>query len=259
MYLSDVSVSRFRAETKGTTAMIDPYRNSSLSHKEQVRSMFGSIAGTYDLLNHLFSLGIDRRWRRKAIALLEREKPSEILDVAAGTGDFAIAAARIHPDRIVGIDITEKMLRIGREKVNRLGLSRLIELMRSDAENIPFPDDSYDAVIVAFGVRNFSDLERGLLEMHRVLRKGGTLLILELSRMRLFPLGALYRIYFFGLMPLVGLLVSKDSAAYRYLPRSVDSFPKKEEFLAMLRAAGFSDPKAFPLSLGIAVIYTARK
>jgi demethylmenaquinone methyltransferase/2-methoxy-6-polyprenyl-1,4-benzoquinol methylase len=239
--------------------MINPYRGSPMSHKEQMRLMFGSIACRYDFLNHLFSLGIDRTWRRKAINLLKPEHPSTILDVAAGTADFSIAAARINPDSIIGIDISEEMLAVGRDKITRHGLERLIDLRRGDAEKLPFDSEIYDAVIVAFGLRNISDREKALSEMLRVLKPGGTAVILEFSKMKPFPFGILFRTYFFIIMPLLGKFLSKGSEAYRYLPRSVDSFPDRQEFLSEIRSAGFPTARLKTLTLGIVTVYSAKK
>jgi len=236
-----------------------PDIKSKAGKKEQVAAMFNNIAHRYDFLNHFFSLGIDKIWRRKAINLLKKENPQTILDVATGTGDFAIAAMKLHPQRINGIDISEKMLEIGREKIKNKKLEKIIELSLGDSENIKFPDNTFDAVTVAFGVRNFENLELGLKEINRVLKKNGTLVVLEFSQPKKFPVKQLYKFYFSNILPFFGKLISKDSSAYTYLPESVIVFPYGEKFLELLQSTGFSNTYCKQLSFGISSIYTGKK
>ncbi len=228
--------------------------------REEVESMFDAIAWRYDFLNHFLSFSIDRIWRRKAIRIIGAacERP-RILDVATGTGDLAIAAMKIHPVRITGIDISRKMLDIGIEKIRKKSLTGMIELLQADSENIPFDDNLFDVAMVAFGVRNFSDPLRGLSEMRRVIRKGGMLLVLEFSKPTGFPFRNIYNFYFRNILPFFGRLFSKDRAAYNYLPDSVMRFPDNELFLEMLRKAGLSETRQVKLTGGIASIYTGIK
>jgi demethylmenaquinone methyltransferase/2-methoxy-6-polyprenyl-1,4-benzoquinol methylase len=227
--------------------------------KQYVLSLFDSIARRYDMLNHLLSGGIDTYWRRRALRRLRGEPGGRILDVATGTADFAIAAARLAPREVVGVDIAEEMLAIGRKKLTARGLSGVISLRKGEAESLPFADGSFDAAIVAFGVRNFESLEKGLAEMRRVLRPGGRLVILEFSRPRRFPFRQIYLFYFLNVIPRVGRLVSGNSEAYAYLPASVMAFPEGNEFLKILGEAGFTAAAAERLTFGIASIYTAEK
>ncbi|TAL67877.1 MAG: bifunctional demethylmenaquinone methyltransferase/2-methoxy-6-polyprenyl-1,4-benzoquinol methylase UbiE [Bacteroidetes bacterium] len=225
-----------------------------------VESMFDSIAWRYDFLNHFLSFGIDRLWRRRAIRIISKHyKNPYILDVATGTGDLAIAAMKLNPSKITGIDISNKMLRIGKVKVDKKGFSQIIELMSGDSENIPFSDNVYDVAMVAFGVRNFSDPLKGLSEMKRVIRNEGMIMVLEFSKPTGFPFRLVYNFYFRNILPFFGNLFSKDKAAYNYLPDSVMKFPDNKEFLDLLIKAGFSDAKQFKLTGGIASIYTAIK
>jgi len=217
--------------------------------------MFDSIAPKYDFLNHFLSLGIDRIWRKKAINKLRPYSPKKILDVATGTGDLAIAALKLNPDEIVGIDISEKMLEKGRLKIRNKALEDKIKLQSGDSEAIPFPDEVFDGLTVAFGVRNFENLRLGLSEMYRVLKPGGACVILESSRPVSFPFKQIYTFYFFKILPFIGKLVSKDSYAYTYLPDSVDAFPDGEKFLGILEDIGFSNLSLKLLSFGIATIY----
>ncbi len=224
-----------------------------------VRTLFDSIAPRYDVLNHILSSGLDITWRRKAVRLLAPHRPRTILDVATGTADFAIAAARLQPETIVGIDLSEEMLRIGRNKVARRGLEGLITLQQGDAEQLKFPDGSFDAVMVAFGIRNFSNLERGLQELHRVLAPDGISVLLEFSQPRLFLIRQLYAWYSRTLIPILGGLISKHREAYEYLPKTVREFPDGEAMLSILRSIGFRNTAAHPLTFGIATIYFAQK
>ena len=221
--------------------------------------MFDNIAPKYDFLNHFLSLGIDKLWRKKAIRILSGYKTDLLLDVASGTGDFAIAAAKLKPSKIIGFDISEQMLNVGRGKVQRLGLDQVIEFQKGDSEAMPFDDAHFDAITVAFGVRNFENLENGLKEFVRVLKNDGVAVILEFSKPKYFPMKQLYLFYFFGILPLIGRLVSKDSSAYSYLPESVMAFPDDQKFLTILRNVGFSKATQKRLSFGIATIYIAQK
>lgn len=225
--------------------------------KEGIGQMFDSIARRYDFLNHFLSFGIDRRWRRKAVKkIFERFVKPAILDVATGTADMAIEAARYGPRKISGIDISPKMLEIGRKKVSERDLGNIIELLECDSENICFPDSSFDAAMVAFGVRNFSDPLKGLAEMRRVLVPGGMAVVLEFSRPRGFIFKHLYNIYFALLLPYTGGLISKDRRAYRYLNQSVMGFADNEKFMKIMKGAGFYDIKQERLSAGIVTIYS---
>ncbi len=226
---------------------------------EYVRSLFDGIAPRYDFLNHFLSYGIDILWRKKAIQLLGAYKPRTILDIATGTGDLAIEAARLQPEHIFGVDISPAMLAIGRSKIAQRHLEPVISFHEGQAEHLQFPDHSMDAVMVAFGVRNFSNLEQGLAEMHRVLKSQGVGMILEFSQPRKTPLKQLYGFYFRRILPLLGGLVSKSREAYEYLPSTVAQFPDGEGFLKILENAGFRDARQYPLTFGIATIYLATK
>src|SRR5664279_4640464 len=216
--------------------------NTSGGKKAAVELMFDSIAWKYDFLNHFLSLNIDRLWRRRAIKIISQSyKSPNILDVATGTGDLAIAAMKLNPAKINGIDISRNMLEIGKEKVEKKGYSEKINLITGDSENIPFGDNIFDVAMVAFGVRNFSDPLKGLSEMTRVIRKGGMIMVLEFSKPSGFPIKPLYNFYFRNILPFFGRLFSKDKEAYSYLPDSVMKFPDNEEFLNLLIQAGFSD------------------
>jgi len=228
--------------------------------KEMVESMFDSIAWRYDFLNHFLSFGIDRMWRRRVIKIISRHyRNPEILDVATGTGDLAITAMRINPLKITGIDISQNMLEIGREKILKKGLSDKISLMQGDSEKIPFRNDLFDVTMVAFGVRNFSDPLKGLMEMNRVTRTNGMILVLEFSKPAGFLFRTVYNFYFRNILPFVGKMFSKDKAAYSYLPDSVAKFPDNEKFLELLRNAGFSGTRQVKLTGGVASIYTGFK
>lgn len=228
--------------------------------KVMVESMFDSIAWRYDFLNHFLSFGIDRIWRRKAIRIISRSyKNPVILDVATGTADLAITALRLDPVKITGIDISQNMLEIGREKIRRKGFSDKIELIQGDSENIPFGNDLFDVSMVAFGVRNFSDPLKGLGEMQRVTREGGMIMVLEFSKPSGLLFRTVYNFYFRSILPFVGKLFSKDKSAYSYLPDSVFRFPDNEKFLALMARAGFSDTHQVKLTGGVASIYTGLK
>lgn len=238
---------------------VTPYQDPERQKKQQVEQMFDQIAPKYDFLNHFLSLGIDKLWRRKAIRILSDYQTGQILDVASGTGDFAIAASKLNPQKIIGFDLSEQMLNVGRAKVKRLGLDKLIEFRKGDSEAMPFSDDEFDAIIVAFGVRNFENLEKGLSEFRRVLKNNGVVVILEFSKPKYFPMKQLYFFYFFKILPLIGRMVSKDQSAYSYLPESVMAFPDDQRFLELLQHIGFSRTRQHRLSFGIATIYIAQK
>jgi len=233
---------------------------SKENKKAIVESMFDSIAWRYDFLNHFLSFGIDRLWRKKAIKIISKEYNNpHILDVATGTGDLAIAAMKLNPSRIEGIDISHRMLEIGMEKIKRKGLTDKLELMPGDSEDIPFSDNFFDVAMVAFGVRNFSDPLRGLSEMNRVIREKGMITVLEFSRPSGFFFGPVYNFYFKRILPFFGKLFSKDKAAYTYLPDSVIQFPDNADFLKLLTLAGFSNVRQIKLTAGVASIYTGFK
>ncbi len=236
-----------------------PYKDKDNSKREQVAEMFDNISPKYDFLNHLLSGGIDIYWRKRAIKLLKSSSPKTILDIATGTGDFAIEALKLQPDKIIGVDISEGMLGVGREKIKKLGKQDIIELRTGDSEHLPFADNYFDAVIVSFGVRNFENLLAGLSDMQRVMRRGGTCVVVEFSKPKSFPFKQVYNFYFKYILPTVGKMVSKDSSAYTYLPESVQAFPDGNDFLAIFRQAGFTDTKCIPLTFGICSIYVGHK
>ena len=241
------------------TRNVVPVPGLNEGKKEQVAGMFDRIAYKYDFLNHLFSMGIDKGWRRKAIRSIHDIHPSLILDVATGTGDFAMAAMAIHPEKVTGIDISEGMLEVGRKKMAEAGLEDRIHLEYGDSETMRYEDNSFDAITCGYGVRNFENLEKGLTQMHRVLKPGGKVAILEFSRPKTFPVKQLYYFYFRYIMPKMGKMVSKDATAYTYLPESVMVFPEGKEFTAIMEKCGFRNAKAQPLTFGITTLYTATK
>lgn len=236
-----------------------PYKEQNISKKEQVAQMFNSISGRYDFLNHFLSLGIDKGWRKKAIKILAASKPKIMLDVATGTGDFALQALSLNPDKVIGIDISEGMLSVGRKKMTDRKVSHKIELQTGDSENLPFADNNFDAVTVGFGVRNFENLEKGLMEIYRVMKPHATLVVLEFSRPSRFPFKQFYNFYFKTILPKIGRWVSRDKAAYTYLPESVEAFPDGSNFVAILNTIGFKNTTCKPLTFGISSIYTAQK
>jgi demethylmenaquinone methyltransferase/2-methoxy-6-polyprenyl-1,4-benzoquinol methylase len=236
-----------------------PYKDKEGGKKQQVAEMFDNISPKYDFLNHFLSLGIDIRWRKKAVKLLEENQPRLILDVATGTGDFALEAMVLSPEKIIGVDISEGMLNVGRKKMKERGLSDRIVLESGDSEDLQFPEGTFDAVIVSFGVRNFENLKKGLAGMHRVLKPGGKVVILEFSKPTSFPFKQLYNFYFKYILPGIGRLVSKDQSAYTYLPASVQQFPDGKAFTEILDELGFTQTTCKPLTLGISSIYTGVK
>jgi demethylmenaquinone methyltransferase/2-methoxy-6-polyprenyl-1,4-benzoquinol methylase len=239
--------------------LVVPYKDQQAGKKEQVATMFNNISPKYDLLNRMLSFGIDIYWRKRAIRLLKPSMPKYILDIATGTADFAIEALTLNPDKIVGVDISEGMLAFGREKLKEKKLDHKIELRLGDSEKLPFSDNSFDAVIVSFGVRNFENLERGLADMFRVTRPGGTCVILEFSKPRRFPFKQFYDFYSYRIMPMIGRMVSKDDSAYRYLPESVRAFPDGKDFTDILAKVGFAKTQSIPLTMGICSIYVGKK
>ncbi|MBX2946363.1 MAG: bifunctional demethylmenaquinone methyltransferase/2-methoxy-6-polyprenyl-1,4-benzoquinol methylase UbiE [Cyclobacteriaceae bacterium] len=236
-----------------------PYKNETATKKEQVARMFDNISHRYDFLNHFLSLGIDKGWRKKAIKLLKPANPKILLDVATGTGDFALQALTLKPEKIIGVDISAGMLDVGRKKLEKRGLTGVIEMVQADSENLPFEQNKFDAVTVAFGVRNFENLEKGLQEIFRVMKPGALLAVLEFSRPRRFPFKQGYNFYFKTILPKIGNWISRDKAAYSYLPESVEAFPDGEDFLRILKAIGYKNVSCKPLTFGISSIYTAQK
>lgn len=238
---------------------IKPY-NKEGKKSELVEEMFDNIAPAYDKLNHTLSMGIDRCWRKKAIRTLRPFHPKRMMDVATGTGDFAILACReLQPDSLTGIDISEGMMNVGREKVKQAHLSDKITFVREDCTALSFADGSFDAVTVAFGIRNFEGLDKGLSEMCRVLTPGGHLVILELSTPDRFPMKQLFGIYSKVVIPLIGKCISKDNSAYTYLPQSIRAFPQGEVMQEVIRKAGFSEVRFKRLTFGTCTLYTATK
>ncbi len=237
---------------------INPYHEGEKS--QQVAQMFDNIAPTYDKLNHRLSWDIDKGWRRKAIRTLQPFSPQSVLDIATGTGDFAILAARmLHPRRLVGADISEGMMEIGRQKVRQLGLDDVVTFEKEDCLHLSYDSNSFDAVTAAFGIRNFADLDGGLREMHRVLKPGGHLSIIELTTPVSFPIKQLFRIYSHTVLPLYGRLVSKDNSAYTYLTKTIEAFPQGELMVDILLRAGFSEASFKRLTFGICTMYFATK
>lgn len=221
--------------------------------------MFDNISRRYDFLNHFLSLGIDIQWRKKAIKTLKPLQPKLILDVATGTGDFAVEALTLKPDQVIGVDISEGMLEVGRKKMHERNLDKQVQLRSGDSENLPFEENKFDAVIVAFGVRNFENLEKGLAEMLRVVRPGGKVVILEFSKPTAFPMKQLYQFYFRFILPSIGKVISRDRAAYTYLPESVQAFPDGDNFVKLLAKTGYKDTTCKPLTFGISSLYTGTK
>ncbi|HOZ87795.1 MAG TPA: bifunctional demethylmenaquinone methyltransferase/2-methoxy-6-polyprenyl-1,4-benzoquinol methylase UbiE [Bacteroidia bacterium] len=233
---------------------VTPY-NKGTEKKEQVAEMFDNIANRYDLLNSILSLGIHKGWRKKCVNILKDTKSASILDVATGTADFAIACLALHPKKITGIDISDGMLNVGREKIKHLNAEAIVELKNGNAETVDFPDNSFDAIVVGFGVRNFQNLEKGLANLYRVLKPGGELVILEFSYPTNWFIKSGYNFYFSYITPLIGKIFSKDTRAYSYLTESVKAFPNNEKFTGILQSLNFRKTYFKPLSLGVAAIY----
>lgn len=238
---------------------VKPYKNEEGSKKEQVAKMFNNIAHKYDFLNHTLSLGIDILWRKKAVKILKKSNPKKVLDIACGTGDFAIEDLNSGATEIIGLDISKGMVDVGIEKVKKKGLLDKVSLRVGDSENIPFEENAFDGITVGFGVRNFENLKKGLTEMNRVLTPGGQLIVLEFSKPKKFPIKQLYFFYFKYILPKVGRLISKDQTAYTYLPDSVNAFPDGENFTAIMEEVGFKSTKIVPVTFGIASIYVGIK
>lgn len=238
---------------------VKPYKKSDKSKKEEVAEMFNNISGKYDFLNHFLSLGIDKLWRKKAIRILKPLQPKRIIDLATGTGDFAIAALKLNPDEVVGVDISDGMLEVGREKMKKKKVDHIIKMVNGDSENLPFDAEYFDALTVGFGVRNYENLEKGLAEMLRVLKNDGMAVILEFSKPKKFPIKQLFSFYSKRIIPFLGRTISKDKAAYTYLPDSVAAFPEGDDFLAILEKVGYKNVKSRLVSGGIATIYTGTK
>ena len=238
---------------------VKPYKDAQSSKRQQVEEMFDSIAPNYDFLNRVLSMGIDQGWRKKAINSLKEVNPKQILDVATGTADLAIAALKLNPDHITGIDISNQMLNVGRDKIKAKNISDKITLTQADSANLPFEDNKFDAITVAFGVRNFEFLQQGINQMYRVTRKGGKLAVLEFSNPKSFPFKQIYNFYFKHILPGWGGSISKSKTAYTYLPESVQHFPEGEQFAAYLKNAGYTQIKIQPLTFGICTLYTAVK
>jgi len=239
---------------------ITPYQDTQVAKKAQVADMFNNISKTYDFLNHFLSLGIDIIWRKKAINELKKDNPQLILDVATGTGDFAFEALKIlNPKKIVGVDISQGMLDIAQQKITKRSLGDKFGIKLGDSEKLPFEASEFDAVTVAYGVRNFENLEVGLADIYRVLKPGGKAVVLEFSKPKTFPIKQLYNFYFSYVTPGIGKLFSKDARAYSYLPESVAAFPDGERFVNLMQKAGFKNTKHRPLTFGICSIYTGVK
>lgn len=221
--------------------------------------MFDNISHRYDFLNHFLSLGIDKGWRRRAIRILGEYHPKAILDIATGTGDFAIASLKLNPDKVVGLDLSEGMLKVGREKMVRKKLDHIIEMVQGDSENLPFSDNSFDGLTVGFGVRNFENLEKGLGEMLRVLRPGAPAIILEFSKPKRFPVKQSFNFYSKYIIPKIGRSISKDEKAYSYLPESVEAFPEGQAFIDIMKKVGYTNIRSRMVSGGIATIYLGEK
>ena len=239
--------------------MAKPYKNSQAEKKEQIAEMFDNISPKYDFLNRVLSMGIDILWRKRAIKLLKPYNPKKILDIATGTGDFAIEAMSLNPTEVFGIDISDGMLAVGVEKIKKKNLDKIITLENGDSENLRFDDNYFDAATCGFGVRNFQNLEKGLRDINRVLKPGGAAAILEFSKPEKFPIKQLYNFYFKNILPFLGRMVSKDSSAYTYLPESVNEFPYGDKFVEIMKKCNFKTVTARKVTFGIATIYIGVK
>lgn len=238
--------------------VVKPY-DSGQSKKEEVAQMFNNISANYDFLNHFLSLGIDHLWRKKAVKQLVLQQPKVMLDLATGTGDFAIACLKLKPTQIIGMDISSGMLEVGKQKMKKRAFDQVIDMQLGDSENLPFADATFDAITVGFGVRNFENLEKGLSEMLRVLKPGGQAVVLEFSKPKSFPVKQLFGFYSKVFIPLFGKYISKDERAYTYLPESVAAFPEGAAFVAVLQKVGYQTKQPIRLSGGIASIYIGTK
>ena len=238
--------------------LVKPY-NSEKSKKEEVAEMFNNISANYDFLNHFLSLGIDHLWRKKAIKQLKNLEAKKIIDIATGTGDFAIASLKLNPNEVIGVDISSGMLEVGAKKMKNKGYDKTIKMILGDSENLAFEDNYFDALTVGFGVRNFENLEKGLSEMLRVIRPGGKIVILEFSKPKKFPVKQVFSFYSKYFIPFFGKRISKDPQAYAYLPESVAAFPEGKEFENILKKLNYKSVQSIILSGGIATIYTGTK
>jgi demethylmenaquinone methyltransferase / 2-methoxy-6-polyprenyl-1,4-benzoquinol methylase len=238
---------------------ITPYKDSNLNKKKQVEKMFDTISTNYDGLNRVISFGIDVKWRKKVVKMVSDSQPESVLDIATGTGDLAISLAKTGAQRITGLDLSEGMLAVGRKKIKEEGLTDRIEMIQGDSEDLPFENDSFDAITVAFGVRNFENLEKGLSEIYRILKPGGIFVVLETSVPVRFPFKQGYHFYTRNLLPIIGKLFSKDKVAYSYLSESAAAFPYGEEFNNILKKIGFISVQNKPQTMGVATIYSASK
>jgi demethylmenaquinone methyltransferase/2-methoxy-6-polyprenyl-1,4-benzoquinol methylase len=236
--------------------VVKPYGNENISKKQEVASMFNNISAKYDFLNHFLSLGIDKLWRKRAVRELKSLKPKRILDIATGTGDFALEALKINPQNVIGVDISEGMLKVGMETKQ---VDHIISLRLGDSENLPFDANTFDAITVGFGVRNFENLKKGLAEMIRVLKPGGKVVVLEFSKPKVFPIKQLFGFYSRVFIPFFGKMFSKDRRAYSYLPESVEVFPEGQNFMDILTEVGYFEVSSIRLSGGIATIYLGTK
>ncbi len=239
-------------------SVVKPY-NSDKSKKEEVAEMFNNISANYDFLNHFLSLGIDHLWRKKAIQQLKNTEVKKVIDIATGTGDFAIATLKLNPEEVIGLDISVGMLAVGEQKMIKKNVNSIIKMQLGDSENIPYESNYFDALTVGFGVRNFENLERGLEEMLRVIRPGGKAVILEFSKPKKFPVKQVFSFYSKYFIPFFGKRISKDEKAYAYLPESVQAFPEGEEFKQILRKLNYKNVDSILLSGGIATIYIGTK
>lgn len=238
---------------------IKPYKDSSAGKKEQVATMFDNISKEYDGLNRVISFGIDVSWRKKVTKIVSRNNPKQILDIATGTGDLALMMSQLNPDKIVGLDISAGMLEVGKQKIAKANLSDTIEMVVGDSENMPFEDDTFDAITVSFGVRNFANLDKGLKEIKRVLKPNGTFVVLETSNPTKFPFKQGYKLYTSFILPVIGKIFSRDKVAYSYLSESANSFPFGEAFDNILQKNGFINTEYKPVTFGVATIYSATK
>lgn len=238
---------------------IKPYKDSSAGKKEQVATMFDNISKEYDGLNRVISFGIDVSWRKKVTKIVSRNNPKQILDIATGTGDLALMMSQLNPDRIVGLDISAGMLEVGKQKIAKANLSDTIEMVVGDSENMPFEDNTFDAITVSFGVRNFANLDKGLKEIRRVLKPNGTFVVLETSNPTKFPFKQGYKFYTSFILPIIGKIFSRDKVAYSYLSESANSFPFGEAFDNILQKNGFINTEYKPVTFGVATIYSATK
>ena len=238
---------------------VKPYNKEDASKKEEVAEMFNNISKRYDFLNHFFSLGIDKLWRKRAIKMLGECSPKRILDMATGTGDFAVAALKLNPEEVIGVDISQGMLDVGIEKMKRKGVDGIVTMKLGDSENLPFEDHYFDGLTVGFGVRNYENLEKGLGEMLRVIKPKGKAIILEFSKPKKFPIKHLFNFYSKNIIPFLGKKISKDGRAYEYIPESVAAFPEGNDFMEIMRKVGYKNVQARRVSGGIATIYSGDK